>query len=669
LKEEMSSFDIAAITPEINLVIKGARIDNVYQINRKTLLLRLHQPDQPPLYLLTEAGKRLHLTSYALERPRKPPAFCMALRKYLKNGRIAELRQHGFERTIIMEVNTKEGEFQLILELFGDGNIILVSPQNTILQALTYRKMRDRNVWRGEDFQYAPPRGRNPRKVNRQDFEEIRKLGKLEVVRALTKFLSIGGLYAEEILSRAEVDRNKPSDSLTEGEINRIFNHLQQILSPITTGKLEPCIVFDDEKGWIDVTPIPLKSYASYKRKPYETFNEALDDYYTKTIVKERVAEAAEIAKQELARQQRILQKQKKALEDLKEKGEQNRRIADTIYMHLNELQFLLQRILDDKRDGKPWKQIASSLMKEKEAGYSPAVFFNSLQPERLILNISVEKLTFPLNLRRSIQANAAGYYSRAKKAEKKLEGVKKALQETRAMIEKLQQQRIEQIKEVRKPPPKRRKRAWHEKFRWFYSSDGFLVIGGRDATTNEIVIKKHMEPHDKVFHAEIHGAPFVLIKTEGKIPPEQTIKEAAQVAASYSRAWREGLGAVDVYWFSPQQISKAPPSGQYLEKGAFMVSGPKNYVRNVQLGVAIGIRREGKHAMVVGGPKEAVASQTKIYVEVTPGKKTSGELAKHIRRLLAERAHGALQRQILEISLEEIQRFVPPGRGDASAS
>lgn len=669
MKEEMSSFDIAALTPEINRLIKGARIDNIYQINRKTLLLRLHQPDQPPLYLLTEAGKRLYLTSYALKRPRKPPAFCMALRKYLKNGRITELQQHEFERSIVMEVNTKEGEFQLILELFGDGNIILVSPQNTILQALTYRKMRDRKVWRGEDFQYAPPRGRNPLKVNRRDLEEIRKLGKLEVVRALTKFLSIGGLYAEEILLRAEVDRNKPCDSLTQGEINRIFNQLQHILSPITTGKIEPCIIFDDEKGWIDVTPIPLKNYASYKRKTYEAFNEALDDYYTKTTVKERVVEAAEIAKQELVRQQRILQRQKKALEDLKEKGEQNRRIADTIYTHLNELQFLIQRIKDDKRNGKSWKQIASSLMKEKEAGLSPAVYFHSLQPERLILNVSVEKLAFPLNLRRSIQDNAAGYYTKAKKAEKKLEGAKKALQETQARIEKLQKRQIERIKEVRKPPSKRQKRAWFEKFRWFYSSDGFLVIGGRDATTNEIVVKKHMEPNDKIFHAEIHGAPFVLVKTEGKIPPEKTIKEAAQLAASYSRAWREGFGAVDVYWVSPQQVSKTPPSGQYLKKGSFMVAGPKNYVRNVQLRVAIGIQKKGKHIMVVGGPKDAIANQTEIYVEIAPGKKTSGELAKQIRRLLAERVRGALQRQILEIPLEEIQRFMPPGRGDVVAS
>lgn len=669
LKEEMSSFDIAALIPEIEGLIKGVRVDNIYQTNRKTLLLRLHQPDQPPFYFIAEAGKRLHKTSYALVRPRKPPAFCMALRKHLKNGRITELRQHEFERTVIMIINTRGGEFKLVLELFGDGNIVLVSPRNTILHALTYRKTRDRNVLRGEDFQYAPPRGKNPLKVNRRDLEEIRNLGKMEVVRALTKFLSIGGLYAEEILLRAEVERNKPCDSLTEEEIDRIFNQLHQILSPITTGKIEPCIVFDDEKGWIDVTPIPLESYADFKRKTYETFNEALDEYYTKMIVKERVAEAVKGAEQELAKQKRILQRQKRALEDLKEKIEGNRRIGDTIYMHLNELQFLLQRIMDEKRNGNPWEQIASSLMEEKEAGQLPAFYFHSLKPQRLILNVSVEKLTFPLALRQSIQANAAGYYSKAKKAEKKLEGVKKALQETQAKIEKLQLQRIERIKEVRKPPPKRRKRAWYEKFRWFHSSDGFLVIGGRDATTNEIVIKKHMEPHDKVFHAEIHGAPFVLVKTKGRSLPEQTIKEAAQLAASYSRAWREGFGAADVYWVSPQQISKTPPPGQFLKKGSFMVSGPKNYVRNVQLRVAIGIKREGKHVMAVGGPKEAVASQTKIYVEITPGKKTSGELTKQIRRLLAERAQGALQRQILDIPLEEIQRSMPSGRGDISAS
>jgi len=663
LKGTMTSFDIAALTPELNRLIGGARIDNIYQINPPTLLLKLRRPDQPQLHLLVESGKRLHLTSYVLKKPQKPPAFCMALRKYLGNGKIRGVRQHEFERIVIMEVSKKEGDFQLILELFGEGNIILVGPENRVLQALVYRRMRDRNVLRGEVFQQPPPSGKNPLKQNRQDFNQIKKLEQLEIVRALTKFLGIGGLYAEEILLRAQVDKKTPCDSLTEQELDRIFDELQRLLSIINAGNVEPNIVVDKEGEWIDVTPVPLKKYAQLNQKRYETFNEALDDYYMEVTVEEGVVEAAKGGEQEMARYQRILQRQQTALGDLKDQNERNKDIGNMIYLHLGDLQSLLQKIMDEKRSGKTWKEIISSMEDGKKAGRVPDIYFHSLEPPNLILNVSAENSIFPLNLRRSVQANATKYYTKAKEAEKKLEGVEKALRETQAKIEELKQQ-IERVKEIRKPLAKRRKKAWYEKFRWFHSSDGFLVLGGRDATTNEILIKKHMEPQDIVLHADILGAPFVLIKTEGKTPPERTIKESAQLGASYSRAWREMLGAVDVYWIAPEQVDKSPPSGQYLKKGAFMIHGSKNYVRGVPLRVAVGVKMRGEETVIVGGPVEAIANQTNVYVELVPGEQKSSGLAKQIRQLLAERASKPLKKRILEVPVEEIQSFIPLGRG-----
>jgi len=659
----MTSFDIAALTPELNQLIKDTRINNIYQINHNTLLLKLRRPSHPPLHLLIEAGKRLHLTSYAVEKLQKPPAFCMALRKYLRNGEVKGIHQHEFERIITIDISRKEGNFQLISELFGDGNIILVNPENKILQALAYRRMRDRNILRGEVFQHAPPSGRNPIKQTRQDFSEIRGLEQLEIVRALTKFLSIGGLYAEEILLRAQVDKNVLCESLTEQDLDKIFSQLQKILSIIKNGNPEPCIVINKESEWIDVTPLPLKKYAPLTQRMYKTFNEALDDYYMEIALKEGVVEAAKGVEQELARQQRILESQRKALGDLKGQIERSKGIGDTIYMHFNDLQLLLQKIIDEKRSGKPWEKIISGIEEEKKAGHFPDTYFHSMEPQRQILNVSVENSIFPLNLRHPIQANAAKYYTRAKKAEKKLEGAEKALRETQAKIGELQK-RIGRVKENRKPPPKRRERAWYEKFRWFHSSDGFLVIGGRDATTNEILIKKHMEPHDIVFHADILGAPFTLIKTRGETPPERTIREAAQLAASYSRAWREMLSAVDVYWVTPGQVNKSPPPGQYLKKGAFMIHGSKNYVRGVPLHVAIGIKTKEGQAMIVGGPVEAIANQTNICVEIVPGEQTSSKLAKQIRRLLAEKAPKTLKKEVLKVPLEEIQSFIPLGRG-----
>jgi hypothetical protein len=256
----------------------------------------------------------------------------------------------------------------------------------------------------------------------------------------------------------------------------------------------------------------------------------------------------------------------------------------------------------------------------------------------------------------------AEKFYERAKKAQKKMEGARKAILETQSKIEQLHREK-QQIVKARKPPPVRRERAWYEKLRWFRSSEGFLIIGGKDAATNEILIKKYMEPHDLVFHADIVGAPFVLIKTEGKTPSEQSLKEAAQFAASYSRAWREGFGAVDVYWIRPNQVSKSPPSGQYLKKGSFMIRGAKNYLRRVLLGVAIGVQVKD-HVKIVGGPPEAIAKHASVYVEIVPGEYKSSELARQIRRILSEKAPEDLKRQILETPLDEIQTFIPSGRG-----
>ena len=664
MKEKMTSFDIALITSELNQLIQDARIDNIYQLDPITLLLKLRQPSQSPLHLLMEAGKRVHLTSYTLEKPQKPPAFCMALRKHIRNGRVVGVQQHEFERIVTIRVSKKTGEFQLVSELFGEGNIILVSPQNKVLHALTYRRMRDRNILRNEIFKHAPPSGKNPLHLSRQEFDEITGFGQLKIVRALTKFLSIGGLYAEEVLLRAQVDKNVPCKSLTEQEVDRLFVQFRRILSAIVAEETEPHIVIDDKDNQIDVVPVPLEKYAHFKRKVYKTFNEAIDEYYMAIDVKEKVFETTEEVERELGRQQRILQRQQESIEDSRRKMELNRKIGDTIFAHLGELQHLLQKAVDEKRYGKPWNQIISELEKERDAGHVPAIYFHSLEPRRLILNVSVEDLSFSLNLRRSVQVNASGYYTKAKKAEKKLEGAKKAVQDTEAKIGELRRGLIKQAKETGKRPPKRKKKAWYEKFRWFHSSDGFLVIGGRDATTNETLIKKHMEPQDIVFHADIPGAPFVLIKTEGKTPPEQTIVESAQLAASYSRAWKEMFGAVDVYWVSPHQVNKSPPSGQYLKKGAFMIHGSKNYVRRVPLRVAIGVEIKEGQPKVIGGPVEAISKQTNNFVEIVSGKHSSSELAKQIRRLLAKKVAKTLEKRVLEIPLEEIQRFIPSGRG-----
>ena len=656
----MTSFDIAAIVYELNKKIRGARVENIYQTSPLSLMLRLHQINQPTFQLLIEAGKRIHLTSYVLSKPVKPPSFCMALRKHIKNSKITEIQQHEFEREIAIKIDTRKGTYSLVTEFFGDGNVILVNPQGAILYALTYRKMRDRNILRGEHFKHAPPSGKNPLHFSQSELEENKSYGHLETLRALSKLLSIGGLYVEEILLRAKVDKNIPYEDLKKQQIDAIYTQTQMLISKTASGKFEPSIVIDEKGELIDVTPFSLEKYINFTLKTFRTFNEAMDEFYSKTAIIEKVADTERQFTRELAKLQRMLEEQQQVLEGSRKIIEQNKAIGNIIFAHLSELQLLAQWIMKEKSQDKPWKQIVTEIERKKQVQCTPFVYFKSLDSKRRVLNVSIEDTSFSLDLTQSIQANAAGYYETAKKIERKQEGAKKALYETQTKIQELKKHLIEKTEKIIvEAPLKKKKKAWYEKFRWFNSSDGFLVIGGRDATTNEIIIKKHTEPTDIVFHADIAGAPFVVIKTRGRTPPQQTMVEAAQSAASYSKGWRELFTAIDVYWVHPNQLTKSPPAGNYLKKGAFMIHGKKNYLRKILLTICVGIMIEKNQVTVIGGPTEAIKKQAAVYIEIIPGKTPSSSLAKQIRNLLAKKAPIELQRQILATPLEEIQNFV----------
>ena len=232
--------------------------------------------------------------------------------------------------------------------------------------------------------------------------------------------------------------------------------------------------------------------------------------------------------------------------------------------------------------------------------------------------------------------------YTKAKKLRKKIPGLRDAIETTKSKIEKAKALAPEE-----KLPEKKvkRKKAWYESFRWFRSSDNVLVIGGKDATTNEIIIKKHTEPKDIVFHADIQGAPFCVIKTEGKKVKGSTLQEAAEFAASYSKAWQRGFGTVDVYSIAPDQVKKELG----LPKGSFMIHGKRRYFRGTGLKLAIG----SDENEIISGPENAVKSQTGNYSLITPGSEKSAELAKKIKAKLNT-----------EANLDEIQRVIPAGKG-----
>jgi len=660
----VKSLEIAAIMIELEEKVEGARIRNIYQIEKTTLILKLHKAEEGPFNLLVKAGERLHLTYHYVKKPRVPPTFCRALRKRLRNGIITKISQHEFERIISVEVEINRGKFKMIFELFGEGNIILVDEKRTIQLALFHRKMRDRNILTGETYQHPPSSGCNPLKIQPSDLIALRRFGGIEVVKALTKLLSMSGSYVEEVIQRAQVKKDERCDSLTDDQIHQLYKTLRDIVENITQRKLAPCKVFNDQGRWIDVTPFPLKKYDMLKCEKAESINQIFDEYYAKHAVEQEVTDVSKRFLRETTREQRILKSQKEALEETGQQADQFKRIGDIIYANFHHLERLLLNIEEKRDKGKTWVEIASEIEIEKKQGMLPSIFFNSFDLKKQTISLSIDEVVFTINRRKSIQENAAKYYDKAKKAKKKRKGVETAMKETVSRVQKLEREEKDVIKKTVKPVRKIPKKAWYEKFRWFYTSDNFLVIGGKDAVQNEVLIKKHMDAYDFVLHADISGSPFAIIKTQGKQPSEQAIYEAAQLTASHSRAWKANFSLLDVYWVEPEQVSKTPPSGEHLKKGMFMIRGKKNYIRKVPLALAIGLNTESPQLTILGGPVAAVKSKTKIYVEIVPGDLTSRSLANKIlqrmRILIPQEKRNLLSKTFIE----EIQTFIPYGKG-----
>lgn len=675
-KKDFTSFDLHAITNELKETLVDARINNIYQLDAKTLLLKLHKVNQAPIMLVLEAGRRLHLTNYSLEKPKTPPAFCMTLRKYLPGAWITNLEQYEFERIALFQIRTKIGTMQLILELFGEGNIILTGEKGDILQALFFKRMRDRNIVRNELYQYPPASGKNPFKVTLEDLTSaLQNGGDTEVVRVIIRTLGLGGVYGEELLQRANVDKNKPCNKLTSIEIETLFTKLKELLSTVSSKKLEPLIILDDAGGFMDVIPFRLKRYEANKFQSYSSFSDALSEFYVRVTAAEKAVAGIDVGqfKREADRLKRMIADQEHALQDDERKMERDKLIGNTIYAHFNELQLLLEKFALARNQGRDINDVIVQVTAAKKADSIPETYFQSFDGRNLAINLSLNDLQFSLSIRKSLYENAADFYDRGKRAKQKSSGVCTALEDSRKKLAEIEKelQKVEALKiaapaeamedlETRKVASK----EWFEKFRWFNSSEGFLVVAGKDAVSNEVLIKKYSASYDAVFHADIVGSPFAVVKTEGKEPGEQTLKEAGEFAAAFSRAWRESMGAVDVYWVKPEQLSKSGPSGEFVAHGAFAVTGKRNWMRGTPLQIAIGIVEDEDKVKFIGGPEDAVKSKTKAYVVLSPGDLTGKELLKMILRSLTLKFPKEQREKMGKISIESVREFVPYTKG-----
>ncbi|MFQ6130343.1 MAG: ribosome rescue protein RqcH [Candidatus Hadarchaeaceae archaeon] len=639
----MSGLDIMVCVRELKNAI-GARVDNVYELDGVFLLrLRSKEGHQD---LLLEPGRRAHLTGRKYEPPKKPSAYAMFLRKHLTDALLVAVEQPHLERVIKFKFSGK-GERLLILELFGKGNLVLCDGQLNIIQPHRVEVWRHRVLRAGERYVLPPSKGVNIRELDVQGLRPA--LGEApDVVRALAINLNVGGPLAEEICARAGVAKSRKPGELSGQELTAIIRSIRGLLTQEPAAR----IVYEDSKP-MHVLPFDFKTHMGKRVKQFDSFNEALDEFFSTLAVTSAAEKQRESFDRKLNRLRRRLAKQEKHFADLYAKSSYVKQKADFTAIHHAQINDAMGRLKELRRE-KGWRATIKAMAGAKEAGELWAKIIKKVEPKAAKIEFELVGQRVSLDLRLSVFENASRLYKQYKKLAEKAAGAKEAMKQTRRELEELL---TTGVPELEVPVPrKRRKPKWFERYRWFISSDGMLVIGGRDAKTNREVVEKHMEPGDRYLHADIVGAPHVVIKTAGKEVPEATLKEAAQFAAMHSRAWREGLGVVDVYWVMPEQVSKRAPPGTYLPKGAYRIEGKRNFLK-VPIRGAVGVVTVGGEQLIACGPSSAIKKRSQVFVEVMPGRVKKSELAREARTRLKTAG--------VDVSIDEVERALPPGKGD----
>ncbi|PNY25526.1 Ribosome quality control complex subunit 2 [Tolypocladium capitatum] len=202
--------------------------------------------------------------------------------------------------------------------------------------------------------------------------------------------------------------------------------------------------------------------------------------------------------------------------------------------------------------------------------------------------------LSVEINLGISPWGNAREYHEQRRSAAVKQEKTQlqaaKALKNTEQKINEDLKKGLKQEKALLQPI---RKQLWFEKFAWFISSDGYLAIAGKDASQNEMLYRKYLRKGDVYCHADLHGAPSVVIKNNPSTPdapiPPATLAQAGSLSVCSSDAWdsKAGMGA---WWVNADQVSKSSPTGEFLPTGSFMVRGEKSVLPPAQLILGLGI-------------------------------------------------------------------------------
>ena len=614
MKTALSSADLRALVAEWQGLL-GGHVDKAYQ-REDEVILRINLAGGGRTELYFKAGRWLCLHEVET-KPQEPPPFAQTLRRLLDNARLTAVEQRGFDRIAVFSVERGGEPLRVVYEVFGKGNLVVVKGDATVA-CLSPQTYGDRAVRPGEPYAF-PATGPDPVELDRRGFTEAVRGAKGQVVRVLASVLSLGGQYAEELCLRAGLPKETKVKDLADAQIDALYTALNNLVVSIDSER-RPAVIHVDGHP-IDAAPIELAQYAHLEARPFPTFNEALSQYIATAPPEE--APADEVA----SKYERRTAQQEESLRALREEATRLEAQAVFLYAHYVPFDEFL-RAVREGQEPPPHAQVKAIDRKARTVTFGIADF---------------DSVT--LEYEKDVTANAQALYDRRREAQLKAERVQEAIEATRREMEAA---RRKAIKVAKKPRVRPTKAMWFDAYRWTLSSEGHLILGGRDARSNDQLVKKHLKEGDRYAHADVHGAPSTVVK-EGSRAGEATLREACEFALAYSKAWSAGLAGGSAYWVLPEQVSKQAESGEFLPRGAFVIRGKRNYLHDLAVRLAVGEVEIAGHRKVMGGPPSAVAARAARHVVLGPGK---GD-----REALAKRLAAAF-----DVPIEEVGRVLPPG-------
>ena len=339
-----------------------------------------------------------------------------------------------------------------------------------------------------------------------------------------------------------------------------------------------------------------------------------MDIIFSEQILEKGKSLYSDTAEKKIKELENTLEEQKKAISTVEEKSKKISDVANLLFTMQSEG----KSNITDSDITQALQNKDSQIIKEK--GVS-------------ILKITDSKIKIDVNL--PLPSIASKLFDESKKQKAAIKSIEKLIKKTENKLETpIEKGELARgsigFSEVRK-------KSWFERYRWFYTSDGILAVGGRDSSSNSAIIRKYVEKDDKVFHAEINGSPFFILKDRNdKIMP-LSISETSHATVCFSRAWKEGMYGVNCYWVAPDQVKKAAPSGQTMGKGSFIIEGTRNYNKISTLKLAVGILHKDENYLLVCGPPEPIKKTCLCYAVIEPGGVEIADMGKKIRANFVE--------------------------------